>query len=191
MKKAASLPSPPAGPDGKAGMEGLVEKRALFRAFLRKRLASDAEVDDLLQHTLIKAMRQRDSVRDNEKLVAWFYRLLRRALIDHHRSESSRKMREETWLRERSPDASSRAAICGCLEGVIARLEPRAAELVRRVDLQGEPVARVASSLGMTANAAMVALHRARARLRRELVAFCGDCAEGACLDCDCGEKAM
>ncbi len=167
----------------------LLERRSLFRAFLRRRLNNDAEVDDLLQHALVKALQRRDSVRDGEKIVAWFYRLLRRTLIDHQRSESARRRRDDTWLQQRTPDPASAAALCACLAGLLPKLEPRAAELVRRVDLAGEPVAQVAASLKLTPNAATVALHRARARLRRELVAFCGECTQGACLDCDCGEK--
>lgn len=169
----------------------LLEKRALFRAFLRKRLGTDAEVDDLLQHALVKAMRRRDSVRENEKIVAWFYRILRRTLIDYHRSELARLRREDAWGRERIPDEAVSATLCACLSGLLPKLEPRAAELVRRVDLGNESIAKVASSLKMTTNAATVAVHRARARLRRELVAFCGDCTQGACLDCNCAEKAM
>jgi hypothetical protein len=38
----------------------------------------------------------------------------------------------------------------------------------------------VAVALGLTANNASVALHRARAELRTKLMDFCGDC---ACLD--------
>lgn len=174
-----------------AGVDVLLEKRALFRAFLRQQLGTEAEVDDLLQHALVKAMRRTDSVRESEKIVSWFYRILRRTLIDHHRSELARLRRDDAWGRERTPDEASSATLCACLSGLLPKLEPRSAELVRRVDLGSEPVAQVAASLKLTSNAATVALHRARARLRRELIAFCGDCTQGACLECDCREKSL
>ena len=167
----------------------LMQNRGRFRAFLRQRVNSDADVDDLLQHALIKAMRRREAVRENEKIVAWFYRLLRRALIDYRRSESARLRRDDTWQRERAPDEASTAMLCVCLNGLLPKLNASGAELVRRVDLEGESVSRVAADLGVTPNAAMVALHRARGRLRRELVAFCGECSNGACLDCECEPK--
>jgi len=44
-----------------------------------------------------------------------------------------------------------------------------------------------AKALQMTANHASVTLHRARAELRKKLQEFCASCADGACLDCDCG----
>jgi RNA polymerase sigma-70 factor (ECF subfamily) len=67
---------------------------------------------------------------------------------------------------------------------MLPTLKPTHAELLRRVELQGEPVAAAATALGMTANNASVTLHRARAELRTRLMDFCGDC---KCLDnCEC-----
>lgn len=67
---------------------------------------------------------------------------------------------------------------------MLPTLKPMHAELLRRVELQGEPVAGAAAALGITANNASVTLHRARAELRTKLVDFCGDC---QCLDnCEC-----
>lgn len=167
----------------------LMESQSQFRAFLRKRLRSDAAVDDLLQNALMKALRRRGEVKKNERVVAWFYRILRRTLVDHYRSESARSQRDNAWLREQGPDRRVEKTLCGCFSGLLSKLDLRSAELVRRVDLEGDSVTLVAASLGLKANAATVALHRARARLRRELVAFCGECSKGACLDCDCAER--
>jgi DNA-directed RNA polymerase specialized sigma24 family protein len=64
-------------------------------------------------------------------------------------------------------------------------LKPTHAELIRRVELQGEPVAQAAAALGMTANHASVTLHRARAELRTKLLTFCGDCRCLTVCECD------
>ena len=76
--------------------------------------------------------------------------------------------------------------MCACLGSVVDTLKPAQAELLRRVDLNGEPVQDAAHALKMTANSASVTLHRARKELRVRLEAFCGACADGACLDCNC-----
>lgn len=184
----------PASTSDDIELTDLVQRRDEFRAFLRKQLGRDSDVDDLLQHALIKALKQRDSVRQNEKTVAWFYRLLRRSIIDFYRSESARKNRDLSWSREQTTLAATptmKRALCSCIDGLLPGLGARPMTLLRRVDLGNEPVSKVAASLGLTANAAMVALHRARAQLRRELVSFCGSCAQGACLDCDCTKKSV
>lgn len=67
----------------------LMGNQSQFRAFLRRRLRSDAAIDDLLQNALAKALRRPNAVKKNERVVRWFYRILRRALVDHYRSESA------------------------------------------------------------------------------------------------------
>ena len=72
---------------------------------------------------------------------------------------------------------------------MVDTLKPLHAELLRRVDLNGESVQDAAKALKLTPNNASVTLHRARKDLRARLETFCGDCADGACLDCDCAER--
>ncbi len=174
----------------------LQARRAEFKAFLAARVGGEAEAEDILQAGLLKALRSGHELRDQEKATAWFYRLLRRAVIDHYRARGSERRRTEalgglvTALEEDRAEAAAFATgACGCLDGVVATLPHPRAELLRRVDFQGESVHSAAAALGLTANHASVTLHRARRDLRARLEAFCGDCTEGACLDCDCGER--
>ena len=80
------------------------------------------------------------------------------------------------------------AKICACLGSVVDTLKPQQADLLGRVDLNGESVQDAARAIGISANNASVTLHRARKELKTKLEAFCGDCAAEACLDCDCAE---
>lgn len=80
-----------------------------------------------------------------------------------------------------------RGAVCECLHTLLPTLKPEYAEILRRADLEEEPLAAVASSLGITLNNATVRLHRARQALKRQLERSCGTCAVHGCLDCDCG----
>ena len=171
--------------------------RTAFKAFLAARVGSEAEAEDILQDGLLKALKRAGELRDDAKLTAWFYQLLRNALVDHYRSRGSSQRRVaglgETMaaLGEDVADAPKgwEPQLCGCLAGVVETLKPQHAELLRRVDLNGESVQAVARALKMTPNSASVALHRARKDLRARLETFCGDCADGACLDCDCAER--
>ncbi|MDP1581585.1 MAG: sigma-70 family RNA polymerase sigma factor [Candidatus Didemnitutus sp.] len=170
-------------------LDSLLAQRPRFRAFLISRLGSEADADDVLQNSLLKAMRSAGNVNDEQKLTAWFYRLLQNALVDHVRSRSANARRDDAWMTDAAPrDEEAEKTACACVAGLLTELKPRDAELLRRVELHDEAVAEVARSLGLTAGAASVALHRARAVLRKRLEDFCGDCAKGACLDCDCAD---
>lgn len=164
----------------------LLAHRHAFRAFLASRLGNEADAEDLLQNGLVKALQRADEVRDGEKVVAWFYQVLRHVLIDHVRSRQAAAKRDEAWVTQAATladDPEAERHLCACFEKLLPTLKPAQAELLRRVELQGESVGRVAIALGITANSASVTLHRARAELRKRLVDFCGDC---ACLE-DCG----
>jgi RNA polymerase sigma factor (sigma-70 family) len=121
--------------------------------------------------------------------VAWFYQVLRNVIVDHVRSRSASHRRDDAWASDTATvtdDADAHRQICGCFEKLLPALKPMHAELLRRVELQEQPVSQAAVALGITANNASVTLHRARAELRAKLVDFCGNC---ACLDhCECDD---
>jgi RNA polymerase sigma-70 factor (ECF subfamily) len=169
-------------------VDTLMAQRSRFRAFVVSRLGNEADADDVLQNGLVRALERVGDVRDDQKLTTWFYQLLRNAMIDHLRGRTAGAQREESWMLQESVSADSEGqrAVCACYEALLPKLKARDGELLRRVELNNEPVAAVAADLGMTANNASVILHRARKELRRLLEQFCGNCATGACLDCDC-----
>jgi RNA polymerase sigma-70 factor (ECF subfamily) len=165
----------------------LLPHRSAFKAFLASRIGNDADAEDLLQNGLVKALTRADEVQDGEKAVAWFYQILRNVIVDHLRSRGAAARRDDRWASEAgalAEDAEADRQICACFERLLPAMKPTHAELIRRVELQGEAVAQAAAALGMTANNASVTLHRARAELRTKLVDFCGDC---RCLqNCEC-----
>jgi RNA polymerase sigma-70 factor (ECF subfamily) len=165
----------------------LLAHRQVFKAFLVSRVGNEADAEDLLQNGLVKALQRAEEIKDGQKAVAWFYQVLRNVIIDHVRSRGAAARRDDAWASEagvESVDSETERQICACFEKLLPALKPAHAELLRRVELHGEPVAQAATGLGITANNASVSLHRARAELRRRLVDFCGDC---ACLDnCEC-----
>lgn len=170
-------------------------QRGAFKAFLAARVGSEAEAEDILQNGLVKALQRAGELRDDEKLTAWFYQLLRHAVTDHYRSRGAARRRDDalgtlvTALEEDVATARAfEAKLCTCLGGVVDTLKPVQADLLRRVDLNGESVQDAARVLGLTPNNASVTLHRARKDLKSRLEVFCGDCADGACLDCDCAD---
>ena len=69
-----------------------------------------------------------------------------------------------------------------------ARAKQALRTVLRRIDLDEEPIAEVARSLGVTTNHATVRLHRARGALRKLLQDGCGTDSVKACADCACDE---
>lgn len=172
----------------------IVEDEAAFRGFLRKRLGDEAIVEDLFQECLLRAVQHQHSLKNQEIVVAWFYRILRNTVIDYYRSKSAQQSRHETFETESKvlgehevPSLDEvKATVCACLEPVLNSLRPGYAELLRRIDLGGESTGAVAKDLQISSNNLTVRLHRARQALRGSLEESCGICTKHGCLNCTC-----
>ena len=178
------------------GVEALVRERERFRRFLIRQVGNAADAEDILQESLLKALQQGEKLRRNEKVVPWFYRMLRNATVDHFRRNGSEARKVESMyndLRSAGPtDAQSdqwQRAVCRCFEGLLPALKPRYAKLIRRIDLHNEPKLEVAADLKISVATLNVAHHRARQALRRRLAIFCGACSREQCLSCACEQK--
>ena len=169
----------------------LLQSQARFLRFLERRMGSRTDAEDVLQTAFLILVAQGESLRDDKKLIPWFYQLLRNLVVDHYRHrgavarlDASTAAETETTTTEL--DEELFRAICTCVNDVIPTLKAEHAALVQRVDLGGESLHRVADDLGITSNNASVQLHRARRTLRAALQDTCGACADHGCLDCGC-----
>ena len=167
----------------------LVKGHREFLAFLERRVESRAVAEDILQAAFTRGLERGGDVQD-EKVVAWFYRVLRNAVIDHYRQRSSTARAMEAWGREfpdvQEPEAELRREICHCVSGLLDTLKPEYREALRIVDLEEGKLKDLAQQSGITAENAAVRVHRARAALRRRIEQACGTCSVHGCLDCSC-----
>ncbi|RKG70134.1 RNA polymerase sigma factor [Corallococcus terminator] len=176
-------------PDREDVVAALLAHQRRFLSFLERRVGSRAVAEDLFQTAFARTLEKGGALHDGEGAVAWFYRLLRNALVDYHRRQSAegRALEVEARDAQAAPeDVELKGVVCECLADLLPTLKPSYAELVRQVDLEGRAVPDVAREAGITANNAGVRLHRARLALKRSLERGCGACATHGCLDCSC-----
>jgi RNA polymerase sigma-70 factor (ECF subfamily) len=168
--------------------EPLLKNLQSFVAFARSRVGDAHLAEDVVQESLIKALAAAKKPTAEEETMAWFYRILRRSIIDLYRRRSVNKAALERLERELDspPDAAEERVACGCVETLIPTLNPEYAELIRRLDLGGETPEQVGGTLGLTANNLRVRHHRARQQLRERLEQTCRLCAKHGCVDCTC-----
>ncbi len=159
-----------------------------FVAFVRSRIGDAHLAEDVVQESLVKALAALNQPAREEDIIAWFYRILRHAIIDLHRRRAVKQTALERLEQELDapPDPEEQRVVCGCVKNLISTLKPDYAELVRRLDLENESPEQVGVALGMTANNLRVRHHRARQQLRERLEQTCRLCARHGCLDCTC-----
>ena len=160
-----------------------------FLDFLERRVGDRGVAEDLLQEAFVRGLGQVDEDRfAAESILAWFYRTLRNAAIDHHRRQRSRGEALAAFAAEQpeTPEPAFAAAICQCVRGLAGTLKPELAQALSRIDVDGVAVKDHAAEAGITPGNAAVRVLRARRALKERVAAACGICAEHGCRDCTC-----
>jgi RNA polymerase sigma-70 factor (ECF subfamily) len=175
-------------------IELILNARASFLSFLRKRIGDTNIAQDLFQQSVLRAIERQSSLRRREDAVAWFLSILRHNLIDHLRKHAveakGKKAYRQALIRSGHGKVPPFEEVgdnpCRCAYVLLPTLRSSYAELIRRIDLDGESSKTVAQDLAITRNNVRVRLHRARQVLRARLVRFCGPCCERSCRNCRC-----
>lgn len=166
----------------------LVAHHGKFLGFLERRLGSKADAEEVLQAAYVRALEKGLPDDDGEGVVAWFYRVLRNALVDRTRRHDTERRSTERLAREleEGGEPELREVVCACMHDLLPAMKPEYADVVRAVDLEERTLADVAAAGAITVNNAAVRLHRARQALKKQLLRSCGACAAHGCLDCHC-----
>ena len=165
----------------------LVSNHDRFMRFLQPRLGSREAAEDVLQAAFVKALERGDEIRDQESAVAWFYRLLRNAIVDHYRRHAVEDRAITSKAQDHlAADPELENTVCQCVKDIIPTLKGEYADILQKMEIEGAAVTDVAKGENITPNNAMVRLHRARKALHGRLIQICGTCTDHGCLDCRC-----
>jgi RNA polymerase sigma-70 factor (ECF subfamily) len=168
-----------------------MDNHARFLAFVERRVGERDVAEDILQEAFVRSLDHTAALRNSESATAWFYRVLRNAIIDHFRRQGTRgrahnQLASETEAVAAGPDEELDAIVCACVVALVDTLKPEYGAVLRRVDLDGMSVRGHAEEVGITPGNAGVRLHRAREALHRQLARSCGTCLTHGCFDCQC-----
>lgn len=168
--------------------ETLLLNRKKFFNYVQKRVSDPNLAEDILQESLLKSLRSTDTLRDEERLLPWFYRILTNAIIDTYRKRNVEARYWEEYARETEgqEDAADQANLCECFRNLLPGLKPEYAELINRLDLEPGDPGQVAALLNIQPNNLKVRRYRARQALKQRLEEVCRTCAVHGCLDCSC-----
>jgi RNA polymerase sigma factor (sigma-70 family) len=177
-----------------AAIDQLIAQRKRFLAFVQRRVPDYELAEDILQVAYLRACEHRDEFKPSESAVAWFYRLLRNAVIDNYRRHASKEKALAAWTRElqtsTQPSPEVQNEVCACLFDMLEGLKAEYSAILRAVDLGGQRLQDFAEQHRLSVSNAGVRVHRARAALRKQLLRMCSTCAEHRCMNCICKKDA-
>lgn len=144
-----------------------------LRAFVRRRVRSEHDAEDIVQEVLTKLVQHDDSV-DSQSVHAWLFMVARRTIIDRSRTSKPAEASDaaETIAIEED-DQSVSSELARCLEPMLEALSEDDRIILHRIDMLGESQAEVAREVGMSISGMKSRVQRARRRLRAQLESCC------------------
>ncbi|MBI5878931.1 MAG: sigma-70 family RNA polymerase sigma factor [Chloroflexi bacterium] len=154
------------------------------------RLVGEHEAEDLTQDVFVKVSRALKTFRGESQLSTWLYRIATNAAFDRLRSPSFRKRLSENsteigeaevddkdvWTGEKTHSVEQqlvRKEMNECIRDRIERLPENYRPVLVLSELEGLSNKEIAELLGVSLDTVKIRLHRARERLKVELVRHC------------------
>jgi RNA polymerase sigma-70 factor (ECF subfamily) len=146
----------------------------VIRAMLRRRVADDALIDDIIQEVLMSIHRVRHTYDPARPIMPWMSAIVSARAIDALRKRGRHDRREtadeEAMMARIDPHAIRRMesfAIDGELDGLLGVLPARQREIVELVRLREMSLVEAAEASSSSVSAVKALLHRAFTKLRQ------------------------
>ncbi len=167
----------------------ITEYRPQLKAFIRKRVSSNEDADDILQDVFYQLIKTVDNAMNPiEQVSAWLYRVARNLIINKGIKKQEEELPvynnnegDEIVLKDFSDilfdnDASPspeteylRSLVWIELENALSELPPEQREIFELTELEGVPVKEISATTGVAVNTLLSRKHYAIKHLRKRL----------------------
>ncbi len=153
------------------------------------RLIGEAEAEDLTQEVLIKVSESLPDFQGKSQLSTWIYRIATNAALDRLRSPAYKRAvqgcsadaeteveDQDALTGEKIPRVEPqvfRKEMSECVQGYIQRLPENYRMVLVLSEFEGLKDNEIAETLGITPGTVKIRLHRAKERLKEDILAHC------------------
>lgn len=153
------------------------------------RLVGDTEAEDLTQEVLIKVNEALPEFQGKSQLSTWIYRIATNAALDKLRSPSYKQAvgncsaSVETEVQDRNPATGEktpwvepqifRKEMSECVQSYIQKLPENYRVALVLSEFEGLKDSEIAETLGISPGTVKIRLHRAREKLKEDILAHC------------------
>ena len=144
-----------------------------LRQFIRSRVSSSADADDILQTVFLSIHQKLDSLHSTQRLDSWVFQITRNAIIDHYRKARFSDIEDIELSVEPAEDRNSNAEVARCLKALINQLPIEQSRAVSLYELEGLPQVAIAEQESISLSAAKSRIQRGRKKLELILRECC------------------
>ncbi len=146
-----------------------------LRVYVARRV-NPGDADDVVQSVMVKLLERRAEI-DVDSVRAWLFTVTRNAVAEYYRQhrpsvdlDSFGDVPETDAI---DPADRTIGNLSDCLDPMLRMLPDADADLLRRIDLQGEAQTELAASLGIPLSTLKSRVQRARTKLRSAFDVCC------------------
>jgi len=162
-----------------------VETEALWRelrtrllSFLRRRVATPEDAEDLLQDVFTRIHENASTLAEVESVTGWVYRTAANAVTDYYRRRGAFARATETLATapvtaSEDEDSTAEEELAQCLRPLIARLPEDYGRALELTEIEGRTQGEAAETLGLSLSGTKSRVQRGRAKLKEVLLDCC------------------
>ncbi len=141
----------------RALLAGLVP---VLRGYFARRVRSEADIEDMVQDTLIAVHTRRESYDPARPFAPWLFAVARHKMIDHHRRTRTHLALDEIGEIDSEEDFAAMVTARIDVEAGLAAIGTKQAAMIRATRLDGLSVAEVAARDGLSESDVKISVHR-------------------------------
>ena len=141
-------------------------------AFIRTKITSPEDAEDILTDVFVKLARQEALSRTPHSLPNWLYRVARNSIIDFYRMRRPLENLPEDFIREQ-PDPQISSTLSACISPMIHMLPDAYKIPLLLSEIEGKKQKQVAKELGLSLPAVKSRILRGRKKLKALMVSCC------------------
>jgi len=146
-----------------------------LRVYVSRRV-TPGDADDVVQSVMVKLLERRGEI-DADSVRAWLFTVTRNAVAEYYRQRRPSidldSFGDVAETGDTDPADRTIGNLSDCLDPMLRTLPGGDADLLRRIDLDGEAQTELAASLGVPLSTLKSRVQRARTKLRSAFDACC------------------
>jgi len=144
--------------------------------FIKKRVANEQDVYDILQEIFIKIHNNMGSLRNDNKIHVWIYKITRNTIIDYYRKNNKNYVNVELHENIEScteEELSPNSEIASCLKAMVENLPEIYKQAILMTEFQNMTQKELSEKMGISISGAKSRVQRGRKMLKEMLFGCC------------------
>ncbi|WP_422135914.1 RNA polymerase sigma factor SigZ [Endozoicomonas sp. ALD040] len=150
------------------------EHKVRLQRYIAREVSEPSAVDDILQNVYLKAHTHIHTLKSEDRMGSWLYRIAQNAVMDYYRQQKPWDELPDS-LAAGEEDEAERAhqELARCMVPFMDELPEKYRIPLQMSELQGMSQKQVAKALGLSLSGAKSRIQRGRVQLKERFIACC------------------